>query len=106
MPDLGWTCPKCGAILAPHQNSCPYCKTSAPPKSGSKVEAPKKENKSSFFDNLNSEEFIAKFEAGFAKFEENVKNAFIEIQEKVFETYVKEHSEEELIAKIKQIKNQ
>ena len=21
----GWECPKCGAILAPHQNYCPFC---------------------------------------------------------------------------------
>ena len=21
----GWQCPKCGAILAPHQNYCPFC---------------------------------------------------------------------------------
>lgn len=22
----GWQCPKCGAILAPHQDYCPFCK--------------------------------------------------------------------------------
>ena len=104
MSELGWTCPKCSAILAPHQTSCPYCKTAAPPKSGSKIEAPTKETKTSFFDNLNSEEFKAKLEARFAKFEEGLKNAFVEIQEKAFEAYVKEHTEEEIIAKIKQIK--
>lgn len=21
----GWECPKCGAIIAPHQNYCPFC---------------------------------------------------------------------------------
>lgn len=21
----GWQCPKCGAILAPHQHYCPFC---------------------------------------------------------------------------------
>lgn len=21
----GWQCPKCGSILAPHQNYCPFC---------------------------------------------------------------------------------
>lgn len=21
----GWVCPKCGAVLAPHVSSCPYC---------------------------------------------------------------------------------
>ena len=25
----GWECPKCGAILAPHQNYCPFCSPSA-----------------------------------------------------------------------------
>ena len=24
----GWQCPKCGAILAPHQNCCPFCSPS------------------------------------------------------------------------------
>ena len=24
----GWECPKCGAILAPHQNCCPFCSPS------------------------------------------------------------------------------
>ena len=24
----GWECPKCGAILAPHQHSCPFCSPS------------------------------------------------------------------------------
>lgn len=24
----GWECPKCGAILAPHQNYCPFCSKS------------------------------------------------------------------------------
>lgn len=24
----GWECPKCGAILAPHQNHCPFCSPS------------------------------------------------------------------------------
>ena len=24
----GWECPKCGAILAPHQNYCPFCSPS------------------------------------------------------------------------------
>ena len=104
MSELGWTGPKCSAILAPHQTSCPYCKTPAPPKSGSKVETPTKATKTSFFDKFNSEEFKAKFEVGFAKFEEGLKNAFVEIQEKAFEAYVREHTEEELIAKIKQIK--
>ena len=24
----GWECPKCGAILAPHQHYCPFCSPS------------------------------------------------------------------------------
>ncbi len=27
-PNYGWICPKCGRVLAPHVNSCPYCSES------------------------------------------------------------------------------
>lgn len=27
----GWECPKCGAVLAPHVEECPYCRPAVVP---------------------------------------------------------------------------
>lgn len=93
-----WTCPECGAILAPHQDTCPYCNHT------NKINATNKEVNLKDIKLPNAEELKAKITEGFEKFGQKLEQAFIEFKYKAFEEYVKEHSEQELIDEINRIK--
>ena len=95
-----WTCPGCGAILAPHQDTCPYCNhTNKTTITNDDVNSNSKETKLP-----NAEALKAKITEGFEKFGQKLEQALTEFKYKAFEEYVKEHSEQELIDEINRIK--